>query len=88
MKEEAKAAAEAKVQARAASQDASDVHRCGRCARTFLSNGWYLKHVAQWCTSRKLMTLEAQKERRVGMVLQEMDDLRTAAAAERKTKVS
>ena len=80
-------AAAAAMAARVESEDANNVHRCGRCRRTFLSNGWYLKHIARWCTSLQDATVEARKTTRVDMILADVDDLRVAAATKQKTKL-
>ena len=84
---ESKAVATEEAKVKMESQDRRDVMRCGRCNQTFMAKGWYLRHTSRWCVSREYKITELQKERRVGLLLAQHDELRLAAHLQRKSQL-
>ena len=61
--------------------------RCARCGQGFLAEGWYKRHTAQWCESKESRITALQRERRVGQLLAQTDELRLAAHSQRTSQL-
>ena len=77
----------AEVKAKVESEDRCDMMRCARCGQGFLAKGWYKRHTAQWCESKESRVTALQRERRVGQLLAQTDELRLAAHSQRTSQL-
>ena len=62
---------------------AGDVDECARCGLRFLTAGWYNRHLARWCPSRKATEERRRSQRHVQTMLATADGLAVEQRIER-----
>ena len=71
----------------AASQDRNDLLTCGKCQRSFMTEGWFARHRKRWCPDRRKAIEAKRRLRRVPLLLSELDSKELTSLKQRSTQL-